>query len=131
MKQFLFSYIVAAIVFITCDALWLTVMGPRLYKPLLQGLLSDTVRPTPAILFYVLYLTGIVVFAVLPSTRPLTALGRGALFGLIAYATYDLTNQATLRTWPALLSVIDLSWGALITALAAFLAYIICRRYSI
>lgn len=128
MKQFLSAYIVAAIVFISCDAVWLSVMGPRLYKPLLQGLLSDTVRPTPAILFYLLYLTGIVVFAVLPSSRPFMALGRGALFGLIAYATYDLTNQATLRTWPAFLSVIDLSWGALITGIAALLAYIVCRK---
>lgn len=131
MKQFLFSYIAAGIVFIACDAVWLSVMGPRLYKPLLQGLLSDTVRPTPAVLFYVLYITGIVIFAVLPSSRPLLAFGRGALFGLVAYATYDLTNQATLRTWPALLTVVDLSWGALVTGVAAVVAYMICIKQII
>lgn len=125
MKQFLLSYLAAGLVFIACDAVWLSLMGPRLYKPLLQGILSDTVRPLPAILFYILYITGIVVFAILPSTRPILALGRGALFGLIAYATYDLTNQATLRTWPTLLTVLDLSWGALVTGLAALLAYLI------
>lgn len=128
MRQFFLSYLVSAIIFIICDAIWLGVMGPRLYKPLLQGLLSDTVRPAPAILFYLLYLTGIVVFAVLPATKPLLALGRGALFGLIAYATYDLTNQATLKTWPSFLSIIDLSWGALVTGLAALLAYVICNK---
>lgn len=131
MKQFLVSYIISAVVFISCDAAWLSIMGPRVYKPLLQGLLSDTVRPTPAILFYILYLTGIVVFAVLPSQKPLAALGYGALFGLISYATYDLTNQATLHTWPPLLTIMDLSWGALVTGVTALLAYVISRKYII
>ena len=76
----------------------------------------------PAALFYALYILGLVVFAVLPGLtvgRAAVAVARGALFGLIAYATYDLTNQATLRDWPWSVTLADLCWGALASAVAA------------
>ncbi len=119
MKQLVAIYAVTALVFLGLDAVWLSTMASRLYKPELQGLLAESFRPAPALLFYVLYIGGIVGFAVLPAAKPLEALLRGAAFGLVAYATYDLTNQATLIRWSTLVTLADLSWGALATALAA------------
>ena len=119
MKQLVAIYAVTALVFLGLDAVWLSTMATRLYKPELQGLLAESFRPAPALLFYVLYIGGIVGFAVLPAAKPLEALLRGAAFGLVAYATYDLTNQATLIRWSTLVTLADLSWGALATALAA------------
>ena len=100
-KQIAIAYIASAVVFLALDAAWLTTMADRLYRPALGRLLLDKFEVAPAALFYLLYVTGIVVFAVSPglaSGRWTTSLGLGALLGLIAYATYDLTNQATLAT---------------------------------
>lgn len=127
MKTIVINYILTALIFMSLDAVWLGVMSSRLYKPALQGLLAEDVRLAPAVLFYLLYIGGIVAFAVLPATTPAQALGRGAGFGLVAYATYDLTNQATLRVWPALVTGADLCWGTLATGIAAGLAFALCR----
>ncbi|WP_298225159.1 DUF2177 family protein [Acidocella sp.] len=127
MKQLVAIYAVTALVFLGLDAVWLSTMATRLYKPELQGLLAESFRPAPALLFYVLYIGGIVGFAVLPAAKPLEALLRGAAFGLVAYATYDLTNQATLIRWSTLVTLADLSWGALATALAAAAAKALVR----
>jgi uncharacterized membrane protein len=127
MKLLLAAYFSTAAAFLGLDAVWLTLMSPRLYKPMLQGLLADGFRPVPALLFYILYIGGIVAFAVLPSEKLLLALLRGAALGLVAYATYDLTNQATLRNWPVLITCADLAWGMFATGVAAGLACFVCR----
>ena len=121
-KQTAIAYLASAIVFLVLDAAWLTTMADRLYRPALGRLLLDRFELAPAALFYALYVMGIVVFAVAPglaSGRWTTSLGLGALLGLIAYATYDLTNQATLRDWPWRVTLADLGWGTLVTAVAA------------
>jgi uncharacterized membrane protein len=121
-KQTAIAYLASAIVFLVLDAAWLTTMADRLYRPALGRLLLDRFELAPAALFYALYVIGIVVFAVAPglaSGRWTTSLGLGALLGLIAYATYDLTNQATLRDWPWRVTLADLGWGTLVTAVAA------------
>ncbi|GBQ97333.1 membrane protein [Gluconacetobacter liquefaciens] len=127
MKTIVATYIFTAIVFLGLDAVWLRIMSSRLYKPALQGLLAETVRLAPALLFYLLYIAGIVVFAVMPAATPGQALWRGAGLGLVAYATYDLTNQATLRVWPVMVTVADLTWGMLVTGIAAGAAFAACR----
>ncbi|MFT9090123.1 MAG: DUF2177 family protein [Gluconacetobacter sp.] len=127
MKIIVAAYGFSALAFMALDAVWLSVMSSRLYKPALQGLLAENFRPVPALLFYLLYIGGIVAFAVLPATSPIQALWRGAGLGLVAYATYDLTNQATLRAWPALVTCADLMWGTLVTSIAAWAAFIVCR----
>ncbi len=122
MIAYLKAYLASAVIFIGLDALWLSFMGPRLYTPLLRDMLTSTVRPVPAVLFYLLYIGGIVIFAIAPGAPPARLSGvmlRGACFGLIAYATYDLTNQATLRTWPPVITLADLTWGIFVTAAAA------------
>jgi len=121
-KQIAIAYFATALVFLALDAAWLTTMADRLYRPALGRLLLEKFEMAPAVLFYVLYVAGIVVFAVAPgleSGRWSTSLKLGALLGLIAYATYDLTNQATLRDWPWRVTVIDLCWGTFVTGTAA------------
>ena len=124
------AYLLAAFFFLAMDAVWLTVMSTRLYQPALGHLLSPTVDWTAAALFYVLYIAGLVYFAVRPALaqgRPALALGRGAFLGLQAYGTYDLTNQATLRDWPWMVTLADLAWGAFATGLAAWIAAALTR----
>ncbi|HVR91771.1 MAG TPA: DUF2177 family protein [Novosphingobium sp.] len=118
------AYAAAGVSFGLLDALWLRWAGPNLYRPALGDLLAPSFRAIPAILFYLLYVAAIVWFAV----RPGMALGvpyavfNGALLGGIAYATYNLTNQATMKTWSTSITLIDIAWGAAATALASGVA---------
>lgn len=130
MKRYAAAYVVTAIVFLGIDAIWLTLSADRLYRPNLSKLLAAQFSLAPAALFYVLYVAGILVFAVTPafkSTQWTTAALYGALFGLFAYATYDLTNQATLKDWPVIVTIADLCWGTILTAVAASCGYLATR----
>jgi uncharacterized membrane protein len=125
MGTVLIAYLTSAVVFLCIDAVWLRIMGDILYRPLLGEILLERFRVAPAILFYLIYIVGVVKFAVLPSLGPdrwITALFNGALLGLVAYGTYDLTNQATLKVWPTAITIADLCWGTVLTAIAALLA---------
>lgn len=121
--RFALVFAVGAAVFLALDAVWLTTMADRLYRPAIGHLMRESYDVTAALAFYVVYLTGSSVFAVLPSRSAPTALARGAFFGFVAYATYDLTNQATLRDWPWLLTLADLCWGSVVTAASAVCAH--------
>ena len=133
MKIYLLAYVATGIVFLACDVVWLTVMGNAVYRPLLGDLLLERFRPAPAVAFYLLYMAGIVFFATSPaiaSGRWTTALVNGALFGFFAYATYDLTNQATLRSWSTTITILDLCWGTVLTAVSATLGYVIAAAIA-
>lgn len=126
MPPFAVAYLASAATMLLLDAVWLTVAVPRLYRPQLGNLLSDQPNLAVAAIFYLLYVVGIVVFVVLPAAESgswSTALGLGALLGLVAYGTYDFTNLATLRGWPVMLSFLDVAWGILLTATAAIAGY--------
>lgn len=126
------SYLVTGVAFLALDAIWLGTMGTRLYRPLLGHLVRDGFALAPAMVFYLLYVAGIVVFAVQPALddgRWTGALWRGLALGLIAYGTYDLTNQATLRDWPLAVTVIDMAWGTFATGLAATAGYLVVSRW--
>ena len=100
--QYIVMYVAALVVFVAIDASWLSLMGNALYRPVLGDILLPTLRVPPAIVFYAIFPIGIVAFAAIPAVRAGavgTALLWGLLFGAIAYATYDLTNYATLRNW--------------------------------
>lgn len=130
MLAFGVAYAAAAICFFALDFIWLSVATGFVYKPMLGQLLAPEPSLPIAALFYVFYVVGIVVFAVLPAASAgswLMALGLGALLGLVAYGTYDITNLATLRDWPVMVSVIDLAWGTSVSALAAFAGYTALR----
>ena len=121
-RQISIAYVSTAVVFLALDAVWLGTMAYRLYRPAIGHLMADRFSLAPAVLFYLLYVAGAVVFAVMPalaSGRWTTALGLGALLGLLAYATYDLTNQATLSVWATKLTVLDIAWGTVLTAASA------------
>jgi len=123
---YLTAYIVSLVVFLGVDFVWLTTMGAALYRSTLGDLLAPSVRLAPAAVFYLAYPIGIVVFAVSPALAAeswLRAVGLGALFGALAYATYDLTNFATLRTWSLQITVLDIAYGAIASGAAAVAAY--------
>lgn len=130
MSILLTAYVSTGIVLLGLDVIWLRFAAGLLYRPLLGDILLERFRLAPAILFYLIYVGGIVKFAVLPalaSGRWTTALINGAALGLVAYGTYDFTNQATLKVWSPLVTIADLCWGTMLTASAAALAATIAR----
>ena len=124
--------ITAALVFGALDAVWLSWAGPNFYRPRLGDILADSFRMMPALVFYAAYIAAIVWFAV----RPGLSLGisaaalNGALLGAICYATYDLTNQATMRTRSTTVTVADIAWGAFATAVAAAAASFAAAKFA-
>ena len=124
------AYVAVLIVFGMIDAVWLTTMGAVLYRPALGDILAQSLRVVPAIAFYLAFPVGIVVFAVLPGLRAQSAMPAATLallFGALAYATYDLTNYATLRNWTLQITVIDIAYGALASSIAATVAFFAVR----
>ena len=124
-------YLATLFVFLALDAIWLGVVGGSLYSAVLSGLMLDGFRVIPAVIFYLLYVSGIIIF-VLPLARRCGGIWcsaiYGAFFGLCAYGTYDLTNYAVLRVWTWELTVIDMAWGAFVTAAASFTGAWVERR---
>lgn len=133
MKFWILCYGGAAVVMLVIDAFWLTFMGRALYRPILGDILLDGFRIAPAIVFYLLYVLAIQVFAVAPAVRSgsvMTALAYGAFLGLVCYGTYDLTNHATLKAWTTTLTVVDMAWGAFLTSASAGAGYMIARAFA-
>ncbi len=132
-KTYGIAYLTTAVVFLCIDAVWLTVMASRLYKPLLGPMLLDSFDVKAAALFYIIYIGGAVFFAVQPALQTgswVTAAVYGAVFGFCAYATYDLTNQATLKNWPVAITVADICWGTVLTAIAATAGFLVSNALT-
>ena len=130
MKSYLIRFGIIAVLFLALDSVWLSQTQEILYRRYLPGILLDGFRLLPALLFYILYVCGIMVFAVEPadvSGRIATAAKRGAFFGLVAYGTYDLSNQATLSAWSGVVTAADMAWGTVATGLAASIGFILTR----
>ncbi len=126
-------YAATLMVFLAIDAVWLSTMSSALYRPTLGDILAPNVRIGPTIAFYLIYPAGIVFFAGIPAMRAdsiATALLFGALLGALAYATYDLTNFATLRNWTLQITLIDIVWGAALTGVAAAAGLIATRTIT-
>lgn len=123
---FLKLYLVSFVVFFAIDLIWLGIIAKDLYGEQIGFLMADKIRWGAALSFYALYIAGIVFFAVLPTfnsgnwTLPLLY---GAFFGLICYATYDLTNLATLKGWPMKIVVYDLLWGSFISGATSLITF--------
>ena len=114
------AFVAAAMVFLALDAVWLVTMAARLYRPAIGHIMREDFDLMAAAAFYAIYLTGLVVFVVRPAADGRTALVRGAFFGAVCYATYDLTNQATIVQWPWHVTFVDLAWGAFVTSASAW-----------
>ncbi len=127
-RRFAVAFAAGAVAFLALDALWLLTMAERLYRPAIGHLMRDGFDTAAAAVFYVIYLSGVTGFAVLPAASVRAAAMRGAGFGLVAYATYDLTNQATLRGWPWAVTLADLAWGTFVTAASAAAAQAVLHR---
>lgn len=126
MPPFLTAYLGAAAVMLVLDIIWLTNAVPRIYQPAIGHLLADKPNLAIAGVFYLLYVVGVVVFAILPAVEArswLQALGMGALLGFVAYGTYDFTNMSTLKDWPLGLTLTDVTWGVVLTGLTALGGY--------
>src|SRR6056297_1656100 len=124
--KIIISYILTAIVFFVIDMIWLGVVAKNMYRNYLGNFLSDQVNWAAAIIFYLLYIIGIQILAVYPAVAKnsaLTSLLLGAVFGFMAYATYDLTNLATLKNWPLTITIIDIIWGTCLTAVVSLAGY--------
>ncbi len=130
MPLFLKAYCVTAVFFFAIDYLWLARIATGFYRSQLGPLMLDQPKLPIAALFYILYVAGIVVFAVIPALKEQslqTALMLGALLGFIAYGTYDITNYATLRSWPLVVVFVDIGWGIVLTSASAGFGYLLTR----
>jgi uncharacterized membrane protein len=131
--KLILSYILTAIVFFAIDMVWLGIIAKDLYRKYLGELLSDQVNWPAAIIFYLLFIVGIFIFAILPSVEKDSLIGAivlGALFGFFTYATYDLTNLATLKNWPLNIVFIDIIWGSVLTGLVSTAGFYITKWIS-
>ena len=130
MKAFL-VYLITVPIFFIIDLAWLGVIAKGFYQKHLGYLMRPQINWAAAILFYLLFIIGIVLFAVKPALElqsPMRALVFGALFGFFAYATYDLTNLATVKDWPVIVTVIDLIWGTVLCGAVALGSYVISNK---
>lgn len=126
--KILITYLLTVPVFFAIDMVWLGLIAKDLYQKQIGHLLSSNVNWVAAGVFYLVYIYGIVFFAVLPGVEKesiRTVITNAALFGAIAYATYDLTNLATLKNWPTTIVYIDIIWGAVLSTLVAVAGYYI------
>jgi uncharacterized membrane protein len=127
------AYFATLVVFLLADMLWLGTMVNRIYRPALGDILSASVNFPPALVFYLVYPIGLVIFAVMPGLRSgsvATAATYGALFGFFTYATYDLSNYATLRNWTLQVTIVDIAWGTVLGAIAAAAGCLAAARFG-
>ena len=133
MVKWIVAYVAAAVAFGALDSLWLRWAGPNLYRPAIGEILADSFRVGPAVAFYLIYIAGMVWFAIRPgveSGNVATALLNGALLGFLCYATFDLTSQAVMKVWPTHMSLADMAWGAFATAIASGVACWVTLRFA-
>ncbi|NQV90556.1 DUF2177 family protein [Candidatus Uhrbacteria bacterium] len=132
--MFLKLYAIALSVFFAIDMLWLGLVAKEFYSKQIGSLLKSDVNWVAAIIFYLLFIVGLVVFVIEPSVQKnswMHALIFGALFGLVCYATYDLTNLAIAKDWPLLVTIVDLIWGALLAASVSTITYFIASKIGL
>ncbi len=124
-------YLISVPIFFLIDMIWLGVVASNFYRSRLGHVMGDINWPA-AIIFYLIFLVGLVIFALLPALERgqwQSALLFGALFGFFTYATYDLTNLATIRDWPLSVTLVDMGWGTLLGAMVSVVTYVVYVRF--
>ena len=132
-KSIILSYLLTFIVFLMIDMSWLGVVAKNIYQKYLGSFLTDNVNWTAAIIFYMIFVAGISIFTIYPAVNKGSvyhAIWMGALFGFFTYATYDLTNLATLKDWPLTIVFIDIIWGSVLSALVSLSGFYIVKWLS-
>jgi uncharacterized membrane protein len=126
-------YLASAAVFLAIDTIWLSMVAKDMYREKLGHLLADDFNKAAAMGFYSIFIVGILIFATIPAIREGSlskATIYGGLFGFFTYATYDLTNLATLKNWPLKITILDIVWGTILVALVATVGYVVGRQLN-
>lgn len=129
--MFIKLFIIALPVFFVIDMVWLVLVAKKFYQEQIGFLMKPDINWFAAIIFYLLFIAGLILFVISPAVEKhswVHALIFGALFGLITYATYDLTNLATLKDWPLLVTVVDLIWGTVLASAISVITYLIASK---
>ncbi len=129
--QTLITYFITTLIFFSIDLVWLGLIAKNFYRQKLGFVLSPDVNWTAAIVFYLIYIGGILYFAVLPALKDQnyqTALIQGAVLGMLCYATYDLTNMATIKNWPLSIVVVDIIWGTVLTGSCSVVSFFVAQK---
>jgi uncharacterized membrane protein len=133
-SEYFKTYLITVPVFFGIDLVWLTLIAKNFYAKHLGYLMSPTPNWVAAGIFYLLNIVGIVIFVVTPGLRD-NSLGKtallGALFGLMTYATYDLTNLATIKNWPLIVTVVDIIWGMVLTSSVSVISFLLVKRFLV
>ena len=128
---FLRVYLRTICLFVAFDFVWLSEIAPAFYREHIGHLMADKPHIPSAAVFYLIFIAGVVWFAVLPSIQKFSfrsAFGRGAFFGVVTYATFDLTSQAVFKDWPVLVTIVDLCWGGALTGMTTAASAYFSRR---
>jgi uncharacterized membrane protein len=131
--KYVYLYILVSLVFFTIDFLWLKFAATQ-YATKIGHLMAPKPKLLPALIFYLIFVIGIIVFAVLPgyeTNNLLRTVILGALFGMLSYSTYDLTNLATLKNWPVSITIIDIIWGTSVSVITSIAGYFIATLISV
>lgn len=134
MLRYFILYLITVGIFFAIDLTWLGLIAKNMYREKLGFILSDKVNWAAAIIFYLIYVGGIVYFAVVPAVEAQsysTAILNGVLLGMLCYATYDLTNMATIAQWPLSITIIDIIWGGILTGSCATATYFISTKINL
>jgi uncharacterized membrane protein len=128
--MFLKLYLISLPVFFAIDMIWLGLISKNFYQKQIGFLMKSNINWLAAIIFYLIFIAGLIIFVINPAVSKnswIDALLFGALFGMITYATYDLTNLATLKDWPLIVSIVDIFWGSILGALVSVITYFISK----
>lgn len=132
--MFIKLYLVALPVFLAIDMIWLTLVAKNFYNEKLGYLMNKNPNLLAAFVFYLIFIAGLVFFVITPALDKkmwINALLFGAFFGLVTYATYDLTNLATVKNWPFIITVIDLIWGTVVSAAVSVITYFLAIKFGL
>lgn len=132
--MFIKLYAIALSVFFAIDMVWLAVLAKDFYQAQIGHLMKSDINWTAAIIFYLIFIAGLVVFVIGPAVEKnswVYALLFGALFGVVCYATYDLTNLAVAKDWPLLVTIVDLAWGAVLAGSVSAITFFIASKIGL
>lgn len=134
MINFIKLYLTSLPVLLLVDSIWLVYVAPKFYKTHIGFLMSDKPNLIAALFFYLLFVAGLVIFVIQPGLEKQSLIHTillGALFGLVCYATYDLTNLATVKNWPVIVTVVDLIWGTFLSATLSGIVFTIATKFNL
>ena len=134
MLKYLAIYLSFLVALVAIDLVWLLGLAKNLYRDQMGDLMASEPKLIAGLAFYLIYALGVCIFVIMPALSKqswIYAVQYGALFGLFCYMTYDLTNLATIKNWPLMITIIDLIWGSLVTATTASVSYYLSKRFLI